>query len=87
MVRCRISLLRHRCGKFFNSGMLYGLDTSVAYNSLLVRIEAYPFYDSHVIPALLDADCCGKTLRLEQKHDTVEAYNQDIQLSWRTARL
>lgn len=67
--------------KLVDFGMLYGLNTNVAYNSLIMRIEAYPLYVSHVVPALLDADCCGKTFRLEPKYDTVEAYNQDIQVS------
>lgn len=61
-------------------GMLYGPNNSLAYNSLVVRIEAYPLYVSHVVTAVLDADCYCKTLRLEQKHDTVKAYKQDIQI-------
>ena len=51
--------------KISNLNMFYGRDTYLAHNSLIVPIEAYPHYVSHVVPALPDADRCGKALRLE----------------------
>ena len=62
-----------------NFAMLYGPNTNLAYNSLILQIEAQSLYISHLIAAVLDAKHSGKTLRLEPKHEIVQEYNQDLQ--------
>ena len=62
-----------------NFGMLYGPNTNLAYNSLILQIEAQSLYLNTLISAVLSAKRRGKTLRLEPKQAVTDAYNDDIQ--------
>ena len=62
-----------------NFGMLYGPNTNLAYNSLILQIEAQSLYVNALIAAVLCAKRQGKTLTLEPKHEIVEAYNEEVQ--------
>ena len=62
-----------------NFGMLYGPNTNIAYNSLILQIEAQSLYVSHMIRAVLGAKRSGKNLRIEPRQDVTERYNRDLQ--------
>lgn len=62
-----------------NFGMLYGPNTNLAYNSLILQIEAQSLYINTLISAVLGAKRQGKTLRLEPKQEVVEQYNREVQ--------
>jgi len=62
-----------------NFGMLYGPNTNLAYNSLILQIEAQSLYLSTLICAVLRAKRHGQTLWLEPRGEVVEAYNEDVQ--------
>ena len=62
-----------------NFGMLYGPNTNLAYNSLILQIEAQSLYINTLISSVLNAKQQGKTLWLQPKPNTVETYNQEVQ--------
>ena len=62
-----------------NFAMLYGPNTNLSYNSLILQIEAQSLYINALISAVLGAKRKGKTLRLEPKSEVVESYNKDVQ--------
>lgn len=62
-----------------NFGMLYGPNTNLAHNSLILVIEAQSLYISHLISAVLGAKRSGKSLSLAPKSTVVEAYNEEVQ--------
>ena len=62
-----------------NFGMLYGPNTNLAYNSLIIQIEAQSLYINALIAAVLKSRRQGKTLTLKVKQDIVDAYNEEIQ--------
>lgn len=62
-----------------NFGMLYGPNTNLAHNSLILQIEAQSLYLNTLISAVLQSKRQGKTLRLEPKHEIAMAYNEDVQ--------
>jgi len=62
-----------------NFGMLYGPNTNLAHNSLILQIEAQSLYINTLIQAVLESKHNGKTLRLEPKQEVVERYNEEVQ--------
>lgn len=62
-----------------NFAMLYGPNTNLAHNSLILQIEAQSLYINTLISAVLASKRQGKTLRLEPKQEVVEEYNQEVQ--------
>ena len=62
-----------------NFGMLYGPNTNLAHNSLILQIEAQSLYINTLIASVLDSKRQGKTLRLEPRHEIVESYNDEVQ--------
>ena len=62
-----------------NFGMLYGPNTNLAHNSLILQIEAQSLYINTLIASVLDSKRQGKTLRLEPKSEIVEMYNDEVQ--------
>ena len=62
-----------------NFGMLYGPNTNLAYNSLIIQIEAQSLYLTRLIGNVLSAKRSGKTLRIEPRADVTERYNRALQ--------
>lgn len=62
-----------------NFGMLYGPNTNLAYNILILQIEAQSLYITAMISAVLGAERSGRTLQLQPKRGVVEAYNDEVQ--------
>ncbi|KAI4129002.1 MAG: hypothetical protein LQ338_002469 [Usnochroma carphineum] len=62
-----------------NFGMLYGPNTNLAYNSLILQIEAQSLYINTLISAVLGAKRSGRTLQLQPKTRVFEAYNEEVQ--------
>lgn len=62
-----------------NFAMLYGPNTNLAHNSLILQIEAQSLYINTLISAVLSSKRQGKTLRLEPKQEVVEEYNHEVQ--------
>jgi len=64
---------------FPNFGMLYGPNTNLAYNSLILQIEAQSLYINALISAVLRAKSRSQILVLSPKREIVEKYNEEIQ--------
>ena len=62
-----------------NFAMLYGPNTNIAHNSLIVQIEAQSLYINTLISAVLTSKYQGKTLRLEPKQEVMERFNREVQ--------
>ena len=62
-----------------NFAMLYGPNTNLAYNSLILQIEAQSLYITTLISAVIGAKRHGKTLCLEPKQEVVTQYNNEVQ--------
>ena len=62
-----------------NFGMLYGPNTNLAYNSLILQIEAQSLYINTLISEVLASKRQGMTLRLEPREEVVRNYNEEIQ--------
>ena len=62
-----------------NFGMLYGPNTNLAHNSLILQIEAQSLYLNTLISSVIKAKRNGKTLSIEPNHEAIEAYNKDVQ--------
>ncbi|KAL8715831.1 MAG: hypothetical protein Q9220_000498 [cf. Caloplaca sp. 1 TL-2023] len=62
-----------------NFAMLYGPNTNLAYNSLILQIEAQSLYINALISAVLSSKRQGLTLQLEPKKETFKTYNEDLQ--------
>jgi cation diffusion facilitator CzcD-associated flavoprotein CzcO len=62
-----------------NFGILYGPNTNLSHNSLILMIEAQVRYLSQVIATVLDARVDGKTLAIEPKADVTGDYNEKLQ--------
>ena len=63
-----------------NFGMLYGPNTNLAHNSLILQIEAQSLYINTLIRSVLESKRNGKTLRLEPKQEVAEKYNEEVQI-------
>ena len=62
-----------------NFGILYGPGTNLAYNSLIIQIEAQSLYLCRLIGATLSAKRSGRSLRIEPKKSVAEQFNRDLQ--------
>ena len=62
-----------------NFGMLYGPNTNLAYNSLILQIEAQTLYLMRLISAVLGAKRQGNTLSVEVRTEVTERYNRALQ--------
>ncbi|KAH8889975.1 cyclohexanone monooxygenase [Thozetella sp. PMI_491] len=62
-----------------NFGMLFGPNTQLPHNSVILMIEAQSRYISGLIRPVLEARARGLSLSLRPRQDRVEAYNTEIQ--------
>lgn len=62
-----------------NFGMLYGPNTNLGHNSIILMIEAQSRYINGLIGAVLSARKQGKTLSLRPKKSHIEEYNAEVQ--------
>jgi hypothetical protein len=62
-----------------NFGMLFGPNTNLSHNSLILVIEAQSRYISTLVDAVLDVKARGKHLSLMPKLEAIESYNLDLQ--------
>lgn len=62
-----------------NFGMLYGPNTNLAHNSLILQIEAQSLYINCLIGSVLASKRDGHTLTLQPKPNVVEGYNREVQ--------
>ncbi|CAF9929277.1 MAG: hypothetical protein ALECFALPRED_004289 [Alectoria fallacina] len=62
-----------------NFGILYGPNTNLAYNSLILQIEAQSLYINALIRVVLDSKRKDKTLILVPKKEIVDQYNLEVQ--------
>ena len=62
-----------------NFGMLYGPNSNLAHNSLILQIEAQSKYINALIDPVLQARRRNQTLRLETKPHVIKSYNIDLQ--------
>ena len=62
-----------------NFAMLYGPNTNLAYNSLILPIEAQSLYINALISAVRGSKAQGKTLWLKPRPQVVREYNEHIQ--------
>jgi len=62
-----------------NFGMLYGPNTNLGHNSIILMIEAQSRYINAQIGVVLDAKRRGESLVLRPKPEVVDAYNREVQ--------
>lgn len=62
-----------------NFGMLYGPNTNLAYNSLILQLEAQSLYINHLISTILDAKRKHASLVLDVRQDVCNSYNAEVQ--------
>ncbi|CAK4032395.1 Baeyer-Villiger monooxygenase [Lecanosticta acicola] len=62
-----------------NFGMLYGPNTNLGHNSIILMIESQSRYINGLIKPVLEARKGGKALALMPKKDVMEEYNKQIQ--------
>ena len=62
-----------------NFGMLYGPNTNLGHNSIILMIESQSRYINGLIKPVLDARKQGKTLSLRPKPEKIKSYNEIIQ--------
>lgn len=62
-----------------NFGMLYGPNTNLGHNSIILMIEAESRYINALVAPVLAARRQGKTLALRPKKQVLDAYNAEIQ--------
>ncbi len=62
-----------------NFGMLYGPNTNLAHNSLILQIEAQSLYINCLIGSVLASKRYGRILTLQPKPNVVEGYNREVQ--------
>lgn len=62
-----------------NFGMLYGPNTNLGHNSIILMIEAQSRYINGLIKPVLDARRQGKALSLQPKPQKLKEYNAQIQ--------
>ncbi|KAF2723956.1 FAD/NAD(P)-binding domain-containing protein [Polychaeton citri CBS 116435] len=62
-----------------NFGMLYGPNTNLGHNSIILMIEAQSRYINGLIKTVLDVRKQGKSLAVSPKLDKVEEYNREVQ--------
>lgn len=62
-----------------NFAMLYGPNTNLGHNSIILMIESQSRYINGLIKPVLDARKEGKSLSLRPKHSKVAEYNEKVQ--------
>lgn len=62
-----------------NFGMLYGPNTNLGHNSIVLMIESQSRYINALIGSVLEARMEGKTLSMTVKPARVDAYNEKVQ--------
>ncbi|KAK3066667.1 hypothetical protein LTR53_016898, partial [Teratosphaeriaceae sp. CCFEE 6253] len=62
-----------------NFGILYGPNTNLGHNSIILMIESQSRYINGLIKPVLEARKQGTALSLAPKHDKVRAYNEKVQ--------
>ncbi|CZT49571.1 related to flavin-binding monooxygenase [Rhynchosporium secalis] len=62
-----------------NFGMLYGPNTNLGHNSIILMIEAQSLYINNMISKVKTARSRGEQLKMEPKASVVEKYNSQIQ--------
>lgn len=62
-----------------NFGMLYGPNTNLGHNSIVLMIEAQSRYINGLIKLVLDARKSGQTMTLTPKKAKIDAYNAKMQ--------
>lgn len=62
-----------------NFGMLYGPNTNLGHNSIILMIEAQSRYINALITPVLAARRRGQTLAVKPKKDVLDAYNEQVQ--------
>lgn len=62
-----------------NFGMLYGPNTNLGHNSIILMIEAQSRYINGLIHPVLEARKQGQALSLVPKKEKVDAYNEKVQ--------
>lgn len=62
-----------------NFGMLYGPNTNLGHNSIILMIEAQSRYINGLLSPILDARRQGKSLSVKPKLARLEQYNEEVQ--------
>ncbi|CZS99629.1 related to flavin-binding monooxygenase [Rhynchosporium graminicola] len=62
-----------------NFGMLYGPNTNLGHNSIILMIEAQSLYINNMISKVKTARSRGEQLKMELQASVVEKYNSEIQ--------
>jgi len=62
-----------------NFAMLYGPNTNLTYNSLILQSESQSRYINTMIAAVLCEKRKGRSLSMQPRSDVVDAYNEEIQ--------
>lgn len=62
-----------------NFGMLYGPNTNLGHNSIILMIEAQSRYINALVTPVLEAKRQGQSLSLKPKKRRLEAYNEAVQ--------
>ncbi|KAI9706761.1 MAG: hypothetical protein M1820_004731 [Bogoriella megaspora] len=62
-----------------NFAMLYGPNTNLGHNSIVLMIEAQSRYISTLIAPILDARKEGKTLTIAPREDVTQKYDEEVQ--------
>jgi cation diffusion facilitator CzcD-associated flavoprotein CzcO len=62
-----------------NFGMLYGPNTNLGHNSIILMIEAQSRYIAQMVAKVVQARQRGQALRIVPLQDTMDAYNKELQ--------
>ncbi|KAK7538661.1 cyclohexanone monooxygenase [Phyllosticta citribraziliensis] len=62
-----------------NFGMLYGPNTNLGHNSIVLMVEAQSRYIAGMIKTVIDGRRQGKTLAIQPKPEIVRAFNVELQ--------
>jgi cation diffusion facilitator CzcD-associated flavoprotein CzcO len=62
-----------------NFGVLYGPNTNLAHNSLILQIESQAKYVATLADMVLSAKMKGRSLTIVPRRNVLEAYNEDLQ--------
>lgn len=62
-----------------NFGMLYGPNTNLGHNSIILMIEAQSRYINGLVAPILDARRQGKSLSVKPKRERLNQYNEEVQ--------
>ncbi|KAL2826655.1 hypothetical protein BDW59DRAFT_144989 [Aspergillus cavernicola] len=62
-----------------NFGVLYGPNTNLGHNSIILMIEAQSRYLAALLEPVIRAKANGVSIALQPRHDVVRDFNQDLQ--------